>query len=410
METYTGVREALSKVLAEVKPLRHSERVPTTSALGRVIVDGITSDSDSPSFALSHMDGFAVIASDLQQARRAEVKLKLIGESRPESSSPLTIGHGEAVKVSTGSRIPYGADAVIPEEDSKEETGKIMVTSAVRPGDFVYAVGADFRKGDLLLRKNQKIRAQDVGLLLTLGFEMVDVLEVPTVAVLATGSELFDVGRISPGKVRNTHGPLIANMLRAAGCVARDVGASPDNKRVLSERIRSALAKSDLVLTLGGTSVGRRDLVTDVVRSFRPELLYHGLRMDRGRVAGVALVRRKPLLMLPGPIQGAMNAFFLLGVPILEKLRGGGSSTVRVGAKLTASWKARRRFQNFTKVVYVRLVEENAELKAEPLLAETESITILTKATGYVVVPEHITQLSRGSQVEVNLVPGFSYA
>jgi len=105
-----------------------------------------------------------------------------------------------------------------------------------------------------------------------------------------------------------------------------------------------------------------------------------------------------------------MNAFFLLGVPILEKLRGGGSSTVRVGAKLTASWKARRRFQNFTKVVYVRLVEENAELKAEPLLAETESITILTKATGYVVVPEHITQLSRGSQVEVNLVPGFSYA
>lgn len=408
LETYTNLQEAVNGVLAAIKPMGRSERVPTTSALGRVAVDEIIAGSDSPRLALSHMDGFAVIASDLRGTQRSEVKLRIIGESGPESSRPLGVGHGEAVRVSTGARIPDGADAVIPAEETREEAGRIAPTAAVKPGAFVYPAGADFRKGELLLRKNQKIRAQDVGLLLTLGVETVDVLEVPTVAVVATGSELFDLGSPSPGKVLNTHGPLIANMVRAAGCVPLDMGVSPDEKGELSLRIRGALDKSDLVMTLGGTSVGRRDLVADVVRGLRPEVLYHGLRMDRGRVAGVAVLRRKPLLMLPGPVQGAMNAFVLLGIPMLDKIRGGGSSVIRVRAKLVGSWNARPRFRDFTKAVYVRLVEGDG-LEAEPLSGETESISILTKATGFVVVPEHVTRMNRGDFVEVNLVPGLSY-
>jgi len=395
--------------LAAIKPMGRSERVPTTSALGRVAVDEVTADSDSPNFALSHMDGFAVAASDLSGAGKREVKLRIIGESRPESRRQLRVRNGEAVRVNTGSRIPDGADAVIPVEEAREEADSIAPTATVRPGAFVYPAGADFRKSELLLRKNQRIRAQDVGLLLTLGVEAVNVLAIPTIAVLATGSELFDMGNPSPGKVLNTHGPLITNMVRAAGCVPLDMGVSPDEGVELSRRIRRALSRADLVMTLGGTSVGRRDLVNYVVRRFKPEVLYHGLRMDRGRVAGAAVVRRKPLLMLPGPVQGAMNAFLLLGVPVLDKLRGGGSSIIRVRAKLTGNWSARPRFRNFTKVVYVRVAEGDDGLTAEPLSGETESISILTKATGYMVVPEHVTRMGRGHLVEVNLVPGFSF-
>jgi molybdenum cofactor synthesis domain-containing protein len=353
------------------------------------------------------MDGFAVISSDLP-SQKGRAKLSVVGESKPESIGRLKIGHGEAVRVSTGSRIPDGADAVIPVEDVKEEAGGIVIGSKVAPGAFVYKAGTDFRKGDVLLRKNSRIRAQDVGLLLTLGLDKVEAVGIPTVAILATGSELYNLGEDVPGKVLNAHGPLFADMARAAACSPVDMGVLPDDMKVLSKGIRDALNKADLVLTLGGTSVGRRDLVPEVVKGFSPEVFYHGLRMDRGRVAGVAVVGGKPLVMLPGPVQGAMNAYFLLGVPIIDRLRGGGSSILRFKAKMSKPWKARRRFQNFTKVAYVRLDEKG--LNAEPLEGETESIAILTKASGFVVVPEEVTEMSRGDPVDVNLLPGFSYA
>jgi len=408
LAAYTSLQEAMGGVLSAIQPVGRSEKVPTTSALGRVAVDRVIAELNSPSFPLSHMDGYAANSFDLRRVNRGEVRLKITGELGPGSSKSMRIERGETIRVSTGTRIPDGADAVIPAEEVRVEAGRIVSTSTIRPGEFVYPIGADFRKGELLLRGNHKIRAQDVGLLLSLGIETVNVSKIPTVAVLATGSELFDVGNPSAGKVLNTHGPLIANMVRAFGCTPLEVGVTPDDKRKLAGRIRRALKHADLVITLGGTSVGRLDLITEVVRSFKPEVLYHGLRIDRGRVAGVAVLHRKPLLMLPGPIQGAMNAFVLVGIPILDKLRGGGGSTIKVRAMLTANWDARSRFRNFTKVVYVRL-EEDAGLKAEPLTGDTESITILTKATGYVVVPEHVTRLNTGDFVEVNLTPGFSY-
>ena len=408
LEAYTNLQDAVDKVLGSIKPMGRIEEVPTTLALGRVTFGDTIANSDSPSFSLSHMDGFAVIASDLSGAKRREVALRIVGESKPGASRRLRVGHGEAARVSTGARIPDGADAVIPAEDANEQKGKIVRAKKIGKGAFVYGVGVDFHKGETLLQKNRRIRAQDVGMLLTLGVKTVDVLDTPTVAVLATGSELYDLGNPSPDKVLNTHGPLFANMVRAAGCVPLDMGVSPDEREELSGRLREALKRADMVMTLGGTSVGRRDLVADVVRGLKPEAFYHGLRIDRGRVAGVAVVHRKPLLMLPGPVQGAMNAFVLLGIPTLDKLRGGGSSTTRVKAKLTGGWSARPRFKHFTKVVYVRLVEGDG-LEAEPISGDTESITVLTKATACVIVPERVVQMSPGDIVEVNLIPGLSH-
>jgi molybdopterin molybdotransferase len=407
LESYTGVQEALSKVLAKVKPLGRHERVQTTSAMGRVAASDVSARHDSPEFSISHMDGFAVMASDLP-SEKGRVRLKVVGESKPESIERLRIGHGEAVRVSTGSRIPDGADAVIPVEDTKEAAGGIVIGSKITPGAFVYKAGTDFRKDDVLLRKNSRIRPQDVGLLLTLGLYNIEAVRIPTVAILATGTELYNLGENVPGKSLNTHGPLFSDMIRAAACFPIDMGVVPDDMEVLSKGISDALNKADLVLTLGGTSVGRRDLVPEVVKGLSPEVFYHGLRMDRGRVAGVAVIGGKPLVMLPGPVQGAMNAYFLLGIPIIDKLRGGGKSIMMVRAKMSKPWKARRKFQSFTKVVYVRLDKKG--LNAEPLTGETESIAILTKASGFVVVPEKVTGLSRGDSVDVNLVPGFSYA
>jgi molybdopterin molybdotransferase len=402
MESYTDPRRALAEALAAIRPTAGRVSVPTPLALGRVLIGDVVARSDSPEFSVSHMDGFAVRAADL---RKKGAKLKVVGEANPERAGPAKIGREEAVRVSTGARLPEGADAVVPVEDTRDSGGWVQAGSKVERGAFVYQAGADFREGETLLRGGSIVRAQDIGLMLALGIYEVDVREIPAVAILATGSELYDLGDSGSGKVLNTHSPVFANLVKALGCVPMDLGVTPDDRKELAANIQKALDQSDVVLTLGGTSVGRRDLVAEVVRSLGPEIFHHGLSMDRGRVSGIAVVKGKGVVMLPGPVQGAMNAFLLLAVPIIDKLRGGGRSTTVVQGKLTKPWKARSRFKGFMKVIYVRLEEG----KAIPLAGETESISVLTEASGYVVVPSRVAQLRAGAAVDVNLLPGFSH-
>jgi molybdopterin molybdotransferase/putative molybdopterin biosynthesis protein len=127
-------------------------------------------------------------------------------------------------------------------------------------------------------------------------------------------------------------------------------------------------------------------------------------------VAGVAVVKGKGIVMMPGPMQGAMNAFLLLGLPMLQKMSGRRAYTVTVKAKLTRRWEARKRFPNFTKVVYLRLFQLPSGTSAEPLLGETESISLLAESNAYVVVPEEVTAIEAGREVDAHLLPGFSFA
>jgi molybdopterin molybdotransferase/putative molybdopterin biosynthesis protein len=131
--------------------------------------------------------------------------------------------------------------------------------------------------------------------------------------------------------------------------------------------------------------------------------------MDRGRVAGVAAVRGKPIVMLPGPVQGAMNAFLLLALPLILRMTSGSNSSAFVRARLSTGWKARKKFQDFTKVLYVRLQRKGDGLLARPIVGDTESISVLTDSNGFVVVPERVRELQAGEEVSVRLLPGFSY-
>ena len=158
----------------------------------------------------------------------------------------------------------------------------------------------------------------------------------------------------------------------------------------------------------GGTSVGRADLVGEAVRSLVPDVFVHGIKMDRGRVAGIAVVEGKPVLMMPGPIQGAMNAFILLGARVIGWLQGGERMGVEVSCPLEGQWEARKRFSHFRKVLYVKLVPGD-RTSARPLAGDTESIKVLCEADGYVIVPEEVARLAEGSVVRVNLLPGFSF-
>jgi molybdenum cofactor synthesis domain-containing protein len=248
-----------------------------------------------------------------------------------------------------------------------------------------------------------------VGHLVSLGFRKVAVRRRARVAVMATGNELTPASRPKKGKTVESHSLVFLRLAEAMGCKGLDMGIALDEPNKLRAALRRALSESDFVVTLGGTSAGERDLVVSAVSSLRPDELVHGLKLDRGRVTGLASVRGKPILMLPGPIQAATNAFLIVGVPIIGELSGSKATGFSVPCVLGAPWEARKRFAGFQKVIYVRLTK-GTQAVAEPIAGETESMRILSEADGYVVVPRDVTRLEAGDRVEVRLVPGFSFS
>lgn len=407
IEDYAGVQEVLDALARGIRVKRKIKLLPTSKSYGMVAADDVIALADMPSSPISHMDGYAVIADDLRSAGASHpIELVVKRDARPGEAIAGAILHGEAVKVATGAPLPAGADAVIPVEEVMDSGRRIVVRTSTEPGSFVYPRGEDVEKGDVVLRRGSPVRAQDVGVLLALGMERVRVYSRPRVAVLATGSELTD-GKPAKGKVRNSHSPVFLRLAEALGCTPVDLGVVEDKPLLVSEKIELALRKADFVMTLGGTSVGERDVVGKAVASLNPEAEFHGVRMDRGRVAGAAIVKGKAVLMAPGPIQGAMNAFVLIALPTVGVLSGSTRDPMKLDCVLGSDWAARKRFSNFTKVVYVSF-KEGWEV-ADPVIGDTESISMLSKADGYIVVPEDVSSLTKGSRVQVNILQGFSF-
>lgn len=410
IEEYTGVKEALKLVTSQLRPNQKIESIDTLQSYGRVLAADLVAPENSPPTSSSHMDGYAVISGDLKGATPSQPSiLKVIDSYGPGDISKHHLVSGQAIQVATGAALPTGADTVIPFELAEVKGREVCVGFSPTQGEHVYKPGQDIRRGELILREGHRIRAQDVGIMVSLGFRKVRVRKRITVAVLATGSELTPVNRPRKGKKVESHSPIFLRLAEALGCSALDMGIALDDPKALRHAIDDALAHSDFVVTLGGTSAGKRDLVVGAVSSLRPEVLIHGIRLDRGRVTGLASLKGRPILMLPGPIQAAANAFLVVGVPIIQAIGRYREMGLSLPCVLGAPWEARRKFSAFQKVVYVKL-KSGPHAVAVPIAGETESMKLLTDADGYFLVPEDVRMLEKGDRVDVRLVPGFSFA
>ena len=408
---YTPVDTALAQVMGKIQLNRRAEVLPSRLAYGRVSAEEVLAPADIPPFPISHWDGFAAISDDLKGASDSNpISLKVVGRAAPGARTRASMGHGEAVQVATGAPLPVGADTVVPVESVETEGTQAIVRTPSPARSHVYATGEDVRRGETILRKGQAIRAQDVGLLVSMGLTKVRAWRRPTVSILSTGDELADAAaRPRAGRVVDSHGPLFLRLVEELGCIPIDLGIAGDAKARIAMSLRTAMIRSDFVLTLGGTSAGRHDYVATAVASLGPEVLVHGIKMDRGRVSGIAVLKGKPVLMMPGPIQAAMNAFLLLGIPIIEVLSGAKGKGTELSCAFSEAWDARARYADFRKVIYVKL-EGGPRRTVKPLGAETESMRLLAEADGFVVVPENVDRIEAGERVTVHLLPGFSFA
>jgi molybdopterin molybdotransferase len=420
--SYISVKRAsdlIERFVPRNKMLRY-ETIRVCHSYARVLAEDVISAFDIPTFDSSHMDGYAINAQDIIQAsERTPIVLRLKeGQIKPDRRVPprSPLRKQEALRIGTGGFLPYGADSVVPLEETHADgkKNKVYIMTTLPAGSFVHQRGHDIKKGQEVMKRGRILRPQDIGLLELLHVTKVKVFKRPRVAIISTGSELTNDARyVKAGKVLDTHSGIISKLVEELGGLSFRMGITPDDIPKIRNKIENAMAQSmDLVLTLGGSSVGTYDLVETAINSMgKPTILFHGVKLDRGRVTGVAVIKGKPIIIMPGPIQGAVNAFIVFAYPIIKLLSGHiKGKPLRVDARMVQEWNARKRFPNFMKIIYVRLrTKKNGEYAADTIVGETESLTTLTMSNGYVLVDERTTHIKAGSKVKVNLLPGLSY-
>lgn len=366
-----------------------TERLPLTEADGRTLAQSVTSDRNVPHYRRAAMDGFAVRAADTFGASNRAPKLLRIAEDE--------VAPGDAVRVHTGSELPPGADAVVMVEYVETVGDDLEVFDAVAEGENVAPEGEDVEQGQQLYDAGHRLRPSDLGLLKSTGVVEVAVYEKPRVAVIPTGEELVEADP-DPGQVIETNGLTISRLVERWGGEADYQDIVTDDKAALSDAITSNL-DSDIIVTTGGSSVGERDLIPEVIDEIG-EVLVHGVALKPGHPVAVGVVEETPVIMLPGyPVACIINAVQFLRPAI--KWSGGMAldSFPTVEARLGRKIRSDVGDRTF---VRVRLSEEDGERVAMPTRASGSGVlSSVALADGWVEVPESSEGIAEGEMVAV---------
>lgn len=402
----TRIEEA-RRIFYEALPATRlpSEQVAVPKALNRILAEDVRAEISVPSFAKSAMDGYAVVAEDtFGSAPTNPSLLKLVGESKIGESPKTIVEKGQTVAIATGAPVPQGANAVVMVENTKRlETGDVEIYAPVAPGENVSQVGEDVKQGTVVLEKGRKLKPPDLGLLVALGRGTVNVVQKPKVGVLSTGNELLDVSPGETAKIADVNRPVLMAMVEESGGMPLDLGIARDDTEQISRKLKQGLASTDLVLVTAGTSVGKGDLVPDVIDELgKPGMLVHGIAMRPSLPTGLAVVDGKPIISLPGLPVSAMLAFSTFAQPlILRMLETEPDPQPKVKARTTKRIVGVPGFRTF---IRVQVRESDGKLIVEPLRAPGSGIlTTLTRANGIVVVPENVEGFDEGAEIEVQL-------
>ena len=337
-----GFDEALRTILASVRQLP-SENVALAQALGRVAAATIIADENAVPFPRSAMDGYAVRASDCQFATQENpIELPVMGHVFAEKGES-TLAPGTALAIMTGAPVPRGADAVIPHERTEQNGEWVRIFAPVIPGDCVFPLGEDFRRGDELIAAGEVLNPGKLALLAFAGKPAGRVFRRPRVAIVCTGNELVDVAATpTHGQVRNSNAVALSALVLAAGGEPRYEGVARDNRAVLAVILQRARRDADFLITTGGASAGERDLVKRVLTELGAEFHFTHVAMRPGRPFGFAEWGGIPVCVLPGNPAAAFVCFQKLVRPAIAHASGHRDAELpRVQARLESELHGR---------------------------------------------------------------------
>lgn len=298
-----------------------TENIPILESLNRILAKDIVSEINLPDFVRSTMDGYALRAEDVFGASFSlPAYLTVIGEVLMGQEPIQNLQKGEAMKIATGGMLPVGADAVIMvEHTEKIDENQIEVKKSIAIGENVVQIGEDIKKGQDLLQKGRKIQSQDIGVMAGIGVTDVDVYQQIRIGIISTGDELISP-QISAkiGQVRNINSYLLISKIREIVGIPSFFGIVKDDSRLIKEAVLELIQTNDMVLISGGSSIGTRDLVLDVLKSLG-EILVHGVAIKPGKPTIISNVQGKPVFGLPGHPVSSMVVFIILVMPLINK-------------------------------------------------------------------------------------------
>lgn len=397
MLSYTDARKKVVEVAESLRRPLLRETIEIEQAFGRILAAQVTADRDYPPFDRSIRDGFAVRAAD---AASPGARLDCIGELRAGGKFEGVVGPGQCVEIMTGAGVPQGADAVVMIEHTKRDARTITLERLVKPGDHIVSRGNEARAGTLLVPAKSRMGYAEMALAAQAGATRLEVFTRPHLAILSTGDEVVDA-RTAPGplQVRNSNGISIEILARTGGAQPIQLGNVPDEKNALRAAIERGLEQDILVLS-GGVSMGKYDLVEQVLADLGAEFHFTGVEIRPGRPAVFATCRDKLVFGLPGNPVSTMVTFELLVLPAIDVLCGAVPRALPIfRAKLVTPVREKGSLVHF---LPARIDWDGREAQVTRLPWQgSGDIVAVALANGFLVVGPERPEIAAGEWVDV---------
>jgi len=389
--------DAVRLVMGAAAPVTRTERVALVDADGRVVAADVVAAIDVPPFDRAAMDGYAVVAEDTFGAgTHAPKTLRCVDRVFTGQVPSRGIGTGECIEIATGAPMPAGADAVVMVEETERASDNINVLTPVYPRQNVGRRAADIAVGSVVVAAGQVLNPSRIGALAALGAQDVEVYARPTIAILSTGNEIADPGQpLGPGQIYDINRFTLETIIRQHGGLGVPLPIAADSVEDLSDALDAA-SGHDVVVFSGGSSVGERDLILDVLKA-RGEVHFHGIAVKPGKPTVFGAIEGKPVFGMPGYPTSCLSNAYLLLVPFLRTVaRLPPWRPVTVDAPLArriVSTTGRHQFYT------VKLVDG----RAEPAFKASGDITSMANADGYIEIPAQTDVVEAGTMVTVKL-------
>jgi molybdenum cofactor synthesis domain-containing protein len=390
--------EARAIIDRTILPIDRTERVALFEANGRVLARDLVATADVPPFSRAGMDGYAVRADDTTGATaQAPRALRCVDQVFTGQVPNRPVEAGTCSEIATGAPMPAGADAVVMVEDTnRDASGVVQIFVPVTAGQNIGRQGTDIKNGQTVLGAGDVLNASRVGAIAALGIAHVEVYVRPRVAILSTGNEIVDPGApLAPGQIYDINKFTLASVFAEHGGVAvlyrTAVDTIDDLKRAVGECMRE-----DLLVFSGGSSVGERDLILDVIAA-KGEVLFHGIAVKPGKPTAFGLINGKPVFGMPGYPTSCLSNAYILVVPALRRIARLTPQTIRsvtlpLGQRVISA-PGRHQFYS------VRIVDGTAM----PAFKASGDITSMSQADGYFEIPAATDVVEKGEIVEVKL-------
>ncbi|MGE0451485.1 MAG: gephyrin-like molybdotransferase Glp [Vicinamibacterales bacterium] len=393
-----SIDEARALLRQHAHAITRTEAIDLLAAAGRVVSADVVSDVVVPPFARSAMDGYAVRAADTRGANQSRpVRLEIVERIFTGSLPSQAVDAWQCAEIATGAPIPVGADAVVMVEQTRPagDTHVDIAAEAV-PGQNIGRAGADISLGDVVVRRGDVLNPSRLGAVAAIGCARLEVFAAPRVAIVSTGNEVVRPGTLlRPGQIHDVNGFTLSAVARAHGCEPEVHAPAIDTLGAL-EQVLDSCRDADVIVFSGGSSVGDRDLVLDLVRR-RGHVVFHGIAVKPGKPTLFGVVEEKPVFGMPGnPTSCLSNAYILLAPFLRATARLPVYEPRIVHARLARTIVSQAgRHQFYT----VRL--EQGE--AVPAFKGSGDITSLSRADGYIEIPADADTVAEGTLVQVTL-------